>query len=84
MDYYRSTLRSTTTGRPSSTISNIDMSLAAAERARKASEMFIERVDELVPNDPTNCHRESLMEVDSKIALLKKNVVSSLFFVKQR
>ena len=51
------------------------MSLAAAERARKASEMFIERVDQLIPDDPGKCHRQSSKDVGDKIASLKKNVV---------
>lgn len=52
----------------------VGQSLRAAEKARNASESFIQKVNLLVPQDSKKYHRDLLKGIDSKLALLKKNV----------
>lgn len=56
------------------------MSLKAAEKARRASEEFVQRVNDLIPDNPKKYHKDLLMGIDDKLALLKKNVVSNGIF----
>ena len=55
------------------------MSLKAAEKARRASEEFVQRVNDLSPDNPKKYHKDLVMGIDDKLSLLKKNVVRFSF-----